>query len=216
MQPSHLLEDISMGPLSRWKKYRRIPARFITQIALLAVLIWHVVEVTRMQNAFNRVWLRNFVGIVYPRGRTLEARRKRHAMFGTADPDEKLHHVSFFEINATAVAEQLQYATSVYYSMWDEYVDEVCVANRPCIEKDGDPVEPLRLEYALLSKHGEMSVIDNVTSARTLGPFSVGRTRSEYEAAVQDTTTATLRLFLKIVQRISVLSYGRYVRTMAL
>ena len=75
-KPSHLLEDITLGPVSRWKKYRRVPARFITQVVLLGLLVWHVVEVTRTQNGFNRVWLRNFVQTVYPGGYSAEARRK--------------------------------------------------------------------------------------------------------------------------------------------
>ena len=118
-------------------------------------------------------------------------------MFFSSDPDELLHHVSFYEINSTSVAEQLQYATDAYYNMWNNYVDEVCVANRPCIEQDGDPVEPLRLEYALLSHEGESSVVANVTSSATLGPYSAGRSRAEYAKVVQDTIKATLRLSLK-------------------
>ena len=199
-KPSHLLEDITLGPFERWRKYRRVPARMILHAVLLTVLIWHIVQVTNAQNAFNRVWLRNFVRVITPRGGKENERMKR-AMFASPDPDVRLHRNTFFEINATAVAAHMQSTITAYYNMGTLFIDEVCVAHRSCIEKDGDPVEAPSLTYtrfnATTGGGSKTDAIMNVSSASRLGPFSAGKTPAAYAQQIQRMASATLTMSAK-------------------
>ncbi|CAK9035943.1 Mucolipin-3 (Transient receptor potential channel mucolipin 3) (TRPML3) [Durusdinium trenchii] len=195
-RPADLLEELEIGPFSRWQLYGVWPTRLFAHGVVILSAVLHVLWLSQVTVPYAENFERNCFNLIF-RGSLQHDEFSRHGGF---DFDaEDFHANEFVVFNTSAAHRQLVQVLRNYFALSATSVDSLRVAHATDAPSGSNGVPWPLLHYALSDDERKHRQDDwrEVRTLRDLGPLAPMRSATEVSSFIHSLRKMELRLSLE-------------------